>query len=371
MQRKLKILQLVNVRWFNACAWYALNLSLGLRERGHRVIFAGGKGNPVLGKAREFGLPVVNLISDKLNPHRVASNLLHLSSLMKEESIDLINAHRGEDHLYGSLMRARYRGIPLVRTRGDVRPPKNNPFNLLLHRHLTDMVIITCSSLKSPLRKLGLREEVIEVVLPGVDTNYYQPLTRPTKAKRSLGIDGSTPLVGMVGRLSPVKGHRFFIEAASHVVQTVAEAKFLIVGQDAQSSSSDLEKVAASKEILDRFIFLPYQEDIRDTISALDLGVIASTGSETICRVALEFMAMGKPVVGTAVNSIPELIVDGLNGIIVPTEQPMALAEAIVELLKNRDKREEFSLEARRRAAEDFSIRKMAETTERLYYDLL
>lgn len=370
MKRKLNILQLVNVRWFNACAWYALNLSLGLRKRGHKVIIGGRGESPVLRRGEELGFPVANLPLGELSPLKTATHLLHLGSLIKRESIDLVNAHRGEGHIYASLLRGLH-NVPVVRTRGDRRPPFANPFNLLLHRYLTDGVIVTCSSLKSPLLKLGLREDKIEVISPGVDTEYFQPGIKPTEAKRALGWNSSTPLVGMVGRLSPVKGHKFFIEAASLVVKKVPKAKFLIIGEDAQIRSSELKELAQSKGVLDRFIFLAYQGDIRAIISALDLGVMASTGSETICRVALEFMAMEKPVVGAEINSIPELVADGSNGIIVPPADPEKLAQAILEILQNRDKRREFGREARRRAVEEFSLDRLAESTERLYNELL
>jgi len=370
MKKRLKILQLINVRWFNACAWYALNLSRGLRERGHKVIVAGNQGSPVYKRAEKYGLPVVNLPLGRVNPYGAAVHLFRLKSLIKGSSVDVVNAHRGEGHSYASLLRG-FQRVPLVRTRGDQRPPLVHPLNLLLHRWLTDMVIIPSPSLRPPLLKLGLGEEELEVIPPGVDTAYFQPKVSSSEAKVSLGLDGLTPLVGMIGRLSPVKGHRFFIDAASQVVREWPKVRFLIAGEDAQIKSRELRSLARSKGVFKNFVFLPYQKEVRNAISALDLGVVASVGSETICRVALEFMAMGKPVVGTRVNSIPYLIADGLNGIVVPPAAPQAMAQAILELLQDKDKRDEFGREARRRVEEEFSLERLAESTERLYYDLL
>lgn len=333
------------------------------------MIIAGRQGSPVYKKAEEYGLPVVDLSLNKLSPYKAAAHLIQLASIIKSESIDLVNAHRGEGHSYASLLRGFHR-IPLVRTRGDQRPPLAHPFNLLLHRCLTDRVVVTCSSLRLPLLKLGLGEGEIEVIPPGVDTEYFQPKVSSSEAKRLLGLDSSTPLVGMIGRFSPVKGHRFFIDAASQVVKEWPQVHFLIAGGDAQIKSRELKVLAQSKGVLENFFFLPYQKDIRTIISALDFGVVASVGSETICRVALEFMAMGKPVVGTRINSIPDLIADGTGGVIVPPAEPRPLARAILELLRDEDKREEFGREARRKTVGDFSIERLAESTERFYYDL-
>ena len=334
------------------------------------MIVAGNQGSPVYKRAEEYGLPVVNLPLDRVNPYGAAVHLFRLESLIKDASIDVVNAHRGEGHSYASLLRG-FQRVPLVRTRGDQRPPLVHPLNLLLHRWLTDRVIIPSPSLRPHLLKWGLEREKIEVIPPGVDTVYFQSKVGDSEAKRLLGLDGFTPLVGMIGRFSPVKGHRFFIDAASQVVREWPKVRFLIAGENAQIKSRELRSLAQSKGVLENFLFLPYQEDIRAIVSALDLGVVASVGSEAICRVALEFMAMGKPVVGTRVNSIPYLIADGLNGIVVPPAEPQAMAQAILELLRDGDKREEFGREARRRAEEEFSLGRLAESTEELYYDLL
>ncbi len=334
------------------------------------MIIAGRRDSPVCRRAEGYGLPVVDLPLEELSPRRAVLNLLQLRSLLRGGAIDLVNAHRGEGHSYASWLRG-FHSVPLVRTRGDRRPPLVHPLSLLLHRRLTDKVIVTCSSLKPPLLKMGLPEGRVAVIPPGVDTEYFRPRINPLEAKRSLGVDGSIALVGMVGRLSPVKGHRFFIEAASLVARREPQAKFLIAGEEAQVRSGGLKKLAQRLGILDRFIFLPHQEDIRALLSALDLGVVASTGSETICRVALEFMAMGKPVVGTQVNSIPELVTDGLEGIIVPPADPQALSRAILKLLQEPELRRELGRRARRRVEEEFSLDRLAESTERLYNDLL
>jgi hypothetical protein len=120
----LNILQLVNVRWYNACAHYAVSLSRALSERGHKVIVAGDPHSPPLIKAKELGLATCEDVAlSYTNPWMMACNVARLMKLAEVEKIDIINAHRGESHVAAALTkRLLKRNIPLVRTRGDVRP---------------------------------------------------------------------------------------------------------------------------------------------------------------------------------------------------------------------------------------------------------
>jgi glycosyltransferase involved in cell wall biosynthesis len=103
----------------------------------------------------------------------------------------------------------------------------------------------------------------------------------------------------------------------------------------------------------------------------VDIGVVSSIGSETICRSALEYMAMGKPVVGTTVNAIPEIISDGLNGILVPPRDGVGMGRAILELLENDQKRIEFGKKSRELIEEKFTLDKFASQTEEVYFQAL
>ena len=102
-----------------------------------------------------------------------------------------------------------------------------------------------------------------------------------------------------------------------------------------------------------------------------DVGVVSSTGSETICRVALEYMSMGKPVVGTKVNAIPEVVRHQVNGLVVEPKNPQELASAIIELLRDQDKRNKFGENSRGSVMEEFTLDEFARKTEKIYLGLL
>lgn len=373
--KKLSILELVNVRWYNACAWYAVTLSCALKKRGHRVIVGGDPESPPIKEAEKFGLETYSkLWLSKKDPFTFAYNVKKLSELLEKEKIEIINAHLSESHLLASFISHFGKNkIPVIRTRGDVRPPKNNFLNRYLNNSLTDKIITTSEILKkSYLENLGIYEEKVEKIVPGIDENYFHPQPKNQNWTKKLKIEDDCVVVGIVGRLSPVKGHKYFIQAADYVLKKCSKkAKFIIAGEDAQIKASQLKGMTKNLGTENHFLFFGKVNDVTKIISLLDIGVVCSVGSETICRSALEYMAMGKPVVGTTVNSIPEIISDGLNGILVPPKDGVRMGEALLELLENDKKRIEFGKKSRKLIEEKFTLDKFASQTEEVYFQAL
>ncbi|MGB2698389.1 MAG: glycosyltransferase family 4 protein [Candidatus Zixiibacteriota bacterium] len=373
--RKLCVLQLINVRWYNACAYYAVTLSRALKRRGHKVILAGDPDSPPVNVASRFGLETYDkLYLSRMNPFTFLYNIKKLSNLIDEKKIDVINAHRAETHLLAALCVKWFnKKIPVIRTRGDVRPPKNNMFSRYLNRNLTHKVITTAEILKKDyVRSLSLDEGKALKISPGVDNKYFTPQNPDSIWKRKLGIPDDCLVVGMVGRLSPVKGHRYFIKAADFVLRNfTGNVKFIIAGEDAQIKSYQLKQMTEQLKIRDKFSFTGKVDDIRKIVSLFDIGIVASTGSETICRVALEYMAMGKPVVGTNINAVPEVVKHKVNGLIVPSGDSKNLGEAILLLLRDEQLRKVFGKTSRKIVEDEFSLHRLGALTEEVYYQLM
>ena len=374
MSKRLNVLQLINVRWYNACAHYAVSLSLALRRRGHKVIVAGDPSSPPLLKARELGLSVYEDLSlSYTSPWMIAYNVKRMRDLIEREEIDVIDAHRGEGHLVAALAKKSLkRAVPLVRTRGDVRVPKGSFLNRYLNRALTDKIITTCEVLReSYIRGLQMPAEKVTTVPVGVDSDFFSPRESDTAWKERLSIPEGNLVVGIVGRLSPVKGHEYFIQAADHVLKRLPRVTFIICGGDAQIGAQQLKDAVRGRNIEENFRFLSKVKDIREIISLFDIGVVSSVGSETICRVALEYMSMGKPVVGTNVNAIPEVVQHQVNGLVVEPKKWQELASALVELLRHKDKRKKFGEKSRCIVMEKFTLDVFARKTEEVYLSLL
>ncbi|MCJ7577554.1 MAG: glycosyltransferase family 4 protein [candidate division Zixibacteria bacterium] len=372
--RNLNILQLINVRWYNACAYYAITLSYALKRRGHKVIVAADPKSPPILEAQKLGLEVYeDLYLSHTSPGMIVYNIKRMADLIKRENIDIINAHRGEGHLVVALYKyILKKKIPLIRTRGDTRPPKDNIFNRYLNNNLTDLIIVTAETLRgSYLQNLKIKPEKVSEISVGIDEIFFSPRPPDLIWRNRLNISEGDLVVGMVGRLSPVKGHKYFIQAAEFVLKKIPQAKFIIAGENAQIKASQLKEKVKESNMENNFRFVGKVNDIREIISVFDVGVVASVGSETICRVLLEYMAMGKPVVGTSVNAIPEVIQHGTNGFVVPPGDKEALGEAILQLLEDKEKRINFGNAGRSSVEKNFSLEQFAKNTEEVYFELL
>jgi glycosyltransferase involved in cell wall biosynthesis len=365
---------LINVRWYNACAYYAITLSYALKRRGHKVIVAGDPKSPPIGEAKKLGLEVYeDLYLSHTSPGMIVYNIKRMADLIRRENIDIINAHRAEGHLVVALYKYILRKkIPLIRTRGDTRPPKDNIFNRYLNNNLTDKIIVTAETLReSYLQNMKIKPKKLSKISVGIDEKNFSPRPPHLSWKNRLNIGEGDLVVGMVGRLSPVKGHKYFIQAAEFVAKQTPRAKFIIAGEDAQIKASQLKEMVKKSNMENDFRFVGRVDDIREIISIFDVGVVASVGSETICRVLLEYMAMGKPVVGTSVNAIPEVIHPGVNGFVVLPGDKEALGKAILQLLEDKEKRTNFGNAGRSSVEKDFSLEQFAKKTEEVYSELL
>ncbi len=373
--RKLCVLQLINVRWYNACAYYAVTQSLALKKRGHRVILAVDPLSPAVNVASGLGLETFDkLYLSRINPFNFFHNIKKIADLIDEKRINILDAHRSETHaLAGLTVKWFKKNIPVIRTRGDTRAPKNNIFNLYLNRNLTRKIVTTAEVLKKDyINCLGIDEEKVVRINPGIDENHFAPQKPDPVWKKKLGIPDDCLVVGIVGRLSPVKGHKYLIKAADFILKNFArKVRFIIAGEDAQVKAYRLKEMTERLKIRESFCFVGRVDDIRKIISLFDVGVIASVGSETICRTALECMGMGKAVVGTNINAVPEVIQDKVNGLIVPAKDSENLGKAILQLLKDEEMRKNYGKASRKIIDEEFNLNRFGELTERVYYQVL
>jgi glycosyltransferase involved in cell wall biosynthesis len=370
----LNILQLINVRWYNACAYYAVALSYALSRRGHKVIVAGDPQSPPLVRAEKLGLATRrDLHLSRTSPWMIGYNVKRVMELVRTDGIDIIDAHRGESHVAAALARRVMRTrVGVVRTRGDARPPRRSALNRWLNGQLTDKIITTCELLKvSYMDRLQVNPEKVVSVPVGIDHEFFLPKEPDPSLMAQLQIVPKSPVVGMVGRLSPVKGHEYFMRSAQLVLKSFPRTVFLICGEDAQISSAQLKQHARDMAIHESFRFLGRVRDIREIIALLDVGVVSSVGSETICRVALEYMSMGKPVVGTKVNAIPEVVHHGVNGLVVEPKSPEQMAASLIDLLQDEPKRRRFGQKSRDLVVERFTLDHFARKTEEVYESLL
>lgn len=173
----------------------------------------------------------------------------------------------------------------------------------------------------------------VRLVYNGVDVERIRP-SDGSKVRRELAIDEGTFVVGTVGRLQEEKGTRYLIQAAPIIAERIPQARFLVVGgtlDPADSYARELEALASRLGVAGRTLFTGFKTDVAEYLAAMDVVVFPSLREGLPLAVA-EAMAMEKPVVGTRVGGIPEMIDDGRNGKLVAPQDSAALAGAVVAL---------------------------------------
>ena len=374
---RLKILQVINVRWYNAEADYCLKLAKSLASMGMDITVMGqimGQNNsPVIKMAGKEGLKTITHIDiNSQNPVSVIANFFALKSFLKKNRFDIVNFHRSEGFAIGALA-CRAADTKVVRTRGDTRPVRKGFFNKALYNTLTDLIITSGDVIKkSIIERLGCREEKIHTIYTAVDTDFFTPKKRANKLHEELGIPSDTKIAAILGRLGKVKGHDFFLKAAKIVKESDEKVKFLIVAKDVEENGHNLDELIKELKLEDDVYFImDDRSDIADIAASVDIGVITSTASEANCRVALEWMSSGVPVVSFSTGVIPEVVTDGGDGFIVPTGDYNALAKKISDLLKDDAKWELFSDNARKKASQKFNLTRFGEETLKVYSQIL
>lgn len=360
----MNILQLIDEPWDSGIANYALSLSKAMTDRGHKVVVGALPGKPPLLQAMKMGLPVLPL-------NFVDVNIFHLRLAVKRENIEIINVHGGKSHFwaYFSLRSALIR-LPLVRTRADVRPPNSNIGNKYLYEG-SNLVICAADFIRHLcVENLKIPDYKFVTIYQGIDTQKFRTQSGE-KVRKEFKIAPDTVLVGMVGRLDPVKGHSGFLQAAKMVKDVFPRVKFMIVGEEENVKWQTLADQADNLGLSDDVIYAGRREDIVEVMNGCDIGVIASIGSEAVSRVALEWMACGKPVVSTNVGCLPELIQDLETGFLVESHDYEAMAQQIYSLVGNRTLCQRMGEKARQQVAMNFNLEHFALSTERAYHKVL
>ncbi len=350
-----------------------LRLVSALDPARHLVRVAWLRGEPVL--ADDFRAAGVEVVPMGMRAKFDPACLMRLRRYVARERIDVVHTHMDVADFYGALA-GRLGGARCVvatkhapdefRTR---RTWKRYPFLVLerLAYEMEDAVIVVSEGLASFLEKaVRLPRRKMVVIGHGID-GVFSAGPRP-EARRAPGLPPFDPLLGAVGRLSPEKGHVVLLRALPQIVAAFPRAGLVLLGDG--RSRPELEAEAHRLGIADRIVFLGYRRDVPALLAALDLFVQPSL-YEGFGISLLEAMAAGLPIVASRVGGIPELVQDGTTGLLVPPQDPTALASAAVRLLRDRDEAGRLGAAAALRARERYSLRAVAARVDGLYRDIL
>jgi glycosyltransferase involved in cell wall biosynthesis len=217
---------------------------------------------------------------------------------------------------------------------------------------------------------LGYSRSNVAVIPNGFDADVFRPdAAARSEVRHLLDVEADAMLVGLVGRVEPVKDHATFLRAAALLKERFPRAIFVLIGQDAETSNGALMSLVRDYGLEGAVRLLGLRRDVPRLTAALDLAVLSSI-SESFPNVVGEAMSCGVPVVSTAVGDAAQII--GNTGLVVPPRRPDMLARAMGEILAmEAEQRANLGMLARARVVQQYSLQAVARQYEDLYERVL
>jgi glycosyltransferase involved in cell wall biosynthesis len=314
----------------------------------------------------------LNLSRRLYNPFGLVRIVYRLYRLLSKVKPDIVQTHA----LHANLLArpaARWAGVRVIVSTENVLPdvernPLRRAFNVPLHAlnnqldRSTQRIVVT-SEVVRRWKDPGGKSQKVCVIAPPFDldrftsTRAHGPRSRREEGDR-------TAVLGVVGRLSREKGHRFLIAAMPEILAREPEAQLLIVG--AGPLESELRAEVEALDLSKRVRFLGHVQDVERTLSLMDVLVVPSL-SEAFSLATVEGMMMELPIVGSRTGGIAEIVLDGETGLLVPPGDSAALARACQYLLSNPDVRWQMGQRGRRRVLDAFHPAQFIARHEQLY----
>ena len=327
------------------------------RDRFQQVVVVRGWDARSEAMAAQLGDHVM-LIKDE-GPRRDQAWSRRLADVLNEHAVDVLHA-RGLTMLVDSLMAAELCGNAAVAFsfhgfESAAAPPGG------IRRKVYREAVLRCddrwavseAATRSLARDLNLPRDVIGVITNGVDTEFHAPGKDRDGTRKELGLPADRQVLLAVGNLKPIKGHQVLLEAVQSLGGESERLTTVFVGDDYLDGS--LQQWTA-RHLSDRDVrFVGLREDVRPWYQAADIFVLPSLW-EGMSNALLEAMSSGLPVIATRVGGNPDVIEDGLSGMMVEAESSAALCAAIRRLMNDTELRSDLGRAARERVRRRFSL---------------
>lgn len=365
-----KVLHVIDTGGPGGAETVFVELADRLRQRGFESLTVAGRGGWVEQELSRRGLRFQPLDSKGSINWRF---LLGLVDIVRRENVDLIQSHLLGANVYCGLAGAIMRKPVVATFHGTVDVSPNERLRwlkLLAMRAGVRKFVAVSNSLREQIRDQGLLEESSsQVIYNGIESCRYGRSTT-TNLKAELGVPTESFLIGCLGNVRPAKGYGVLIEAATALGIKRKHVHFVVAGDRHGSLMSELQKQLTACGVSDRVHFIGFVEDGARFLSQLDMFVLSSL-SEGFSIATVEAMATGLPVVVTQCGGPEEIVTDGIDGVVVPARDPLALATAIDGLIEDEGQRQLLGLEASKSAQTRFDIDRTIGEYEALYKRIL
>jgi len=318
----------------------------------------------------------------QISPLKDAVALLILYRFIRQGRFDVVHTHSSKAGILGRIA-ARLAGVPVIvhtlhsLVFHEYQSRLKNRLYILLKKlcaPLTDCYISVCDATTRGAIKEGIgNPDRYVTVYSGIDLAPFLEISETmtiAQAKRQLGVDPNTPVVGKVARLMHQKGHDLFLKAAVRIAREHSDVRFLLVGDGILRQS--LKQMASELGIGDQVIFAGRlnREDVPAYMRAMDV-VVHTSIREGVARVIPQAYAVGVPVVALNLDGAPEVIEHGQTGFLVEPGSEAAVADAVGGLLRSSDLRQEMGERGRKIVLKKFPVEVMVDAIDHLYEILL
>jgi glycosyltransferase involved in cell wall biosynthesis len=343
-----------------------LALAAGLARRGHRSVVVAQSGGELARRSAAADLPTHEVAMrgewDLLAVRRIAR-------LLRAERPDVVHMHTSHAHTLGVLA-SRFTGVGVrvVSRRVDFSIHRHR-FSLsgIKYRHGVDRYVAISSAVRERLVLDGIDPARIAQVHSGIDPDRLRG-GDAARARADLGIPSGAPLFGTIAHFGWHKSLETLIAAAESVVERVPAAWIAIIGDGDLRPALEAER--GRSRVASRILLPGFRANVADFLAAFDVFVMPSV-MEGLCTSILDAFAVGVPVVAARAGGIPELVDDHVTGRLVPPRDPPALANALVETLRDDAARRRFAAAGRERLLARFTHDAMVDGTIAVYRELL
>ncbi len=339
-----------------------IDLSKELIKRGHKVIVVSG-GGKLVKNLIEMNVKHIELAVHKKSPITILESIKKLEAIIKDERVDIVHSRSRVPNII-AFFAARHTGAKFITT---AHGYYSNHFISRVTGWAKFVIVASSVIGRHMIEDFKVPYERIKLIPRGVDLDKFVFKAPAASSK-------SEYKIGVVGRITPIKGHGFFLQAIARVVRLFPKVKALIVGDAPKDKPRYIENLKTlTKQLqIEKYVeFLGAQYDIPKIMSGLDLLVLPSIGQEAFGRVIIEASASGVPVIATRIGGAMEIIEDGHTGVLVKPGDILEMVNSIIRVLKDRELSKNIAIEARKKIEREYSLVKMTEDTIKVYEEAL
>lgn len=334
------------------------------------------RGNPIADELEKMGISV-DLAPSQIRNLRNPIKLLRLFFYIKNLSPELIHTQLEHSDILGNVF-AKILGIPSVSTLHTIEVAKDLKFahfrlklKWFILKYFCDTIITVSDKTREHHLRFGkLPEHKTITIYNGIQLSRFQSHNRTglDETKGILGLKPNSFVITTVAVLREPKGIQFMIKALPEIIRHEPNLTYLVVGDGIYDS--ELKNLVNELGLQERVIFTGYRTDIPDILAVSDLFVLPSLG-DALPTVLIEALAAEKPIIATRVGGIPEIINDGINGLLVTPADPESLTKACLKYLRDVEFSRNIKAKGAEIAKERFDIRIQAKKLETIYNDLI